>query len=288
MGLSQSAVSHALARLRLALGDDLFVRGPSGLRPTPRAAEMGESIRAALRLMEAAVSASPFDPATAHRVFQIAVSGYAGTVLMPPVARRVLAEAPGVRLRLRGVSAAMADDLDRGRLDMIIDSLEQVAPRFAYTPLFTETGVWVLRAGHPAAARGLTLASLAALPHLMVGGGDAADAGAASAIGGLGLRRTTSWGDAYALDDRPMRNPDSPVSVPDSYSALAMVSQTDMTALLPRRLAAMAAQRDGLVLIEPGGRAEPVHFGAAVRKSDGEAGAVAWLLALVREVAAAI
>ncbi|MDB5432142.1 MAG: transcriptional regulator, LysR family [Caulobacter sp.] len=288
LGLSQSAVSHALGRLRLALGDELFVRGPAGLRPTPRAAEMGEAIRAALTLLETAVSAPSFDSSTAQRVFHLATSAYVGSVLIPAVAQRLLTEAPGIRLRVRPISPAVAEELDRGRLDMAIDSLEQVAARFVYRPLFTDTGVWVVRAHHPAGPR-LTLETLATLPHLAVASGDP-DEGRPGGAGasGLGLKRATAWSETYALGDRSMRDFDGPVSVPDSHTALAMISQTDMAALLPRRLATLYRQRGRLILIEPDGHPEPAEFGAAVRRSDAESGPVAWLLTLIAEVAAGI
>ena len=63
LGLSQSAVSHALRRLREMVGDELFIRGQTGLRPTPRALEIADTARTALKLLETAVTAQRFDPA---------------------------------------------------------------------------------------------------------------------------------------------------------------------------------------------------------------------------------
>jgi DNA-binding transcriptional LysR family regulator len=287
LGLTQSAVSHALGRLRLSLGDELFVRGPAGLSATPRAAEMGPAVRAALKLLETAVSAPRFDPATAERVFHIAASAYACSVLMPGVVQRVLREAPGVKLRLRGLDASLVDDLDRGRLDMVIGGFDYVASRFAHAPLFMETGVWVIRADHPAAKGKLDDAVLARLPRLIVASGDAAMEGAAR-MGGrdLGLRTITAWSDDYDLGGVSLRDFQGPVTVPDAYSALIIVGETDMAALLPRRLAMLAQQRGRLVLIEPSREPEPASFGAVIRGGDSEP--VDWLLQIVREVAAKI
>jgi DNA-binding transcriptional LysR family regulator len=286
LGLTQSAVSHALGRLRLSLDDELFVRGPAGLQPTPRAAEMGQQVRAALKLLESAVSDPAFDPAVDRRVFAIAASGYVCSVLMPAVVRRLLAEAPGVRLHLRGLDAALTEDLDRGRLDMAIGGFEHVARRFRYTELFTETGVWVMRADHPAAANGpVHISALAGLPHLLVSSGEDADL-----AGGrdLGLRRLTSWSDDYALGAASIGDMEGPVTVPDSYSAMAMVSQTDLAALLPRRQATLALQKGRLILVEPEHRPEPVSFGAVIRATESEAGPTAWLLRIIAEAASAI
>lgn len=285
LGLTQSAVSHALGRLRLHLGDELFVRGPLGLQATPRAAEMGPAVRAALKLLENAVSAPSFDPAASDRVFHIAASSYACSVLMPGVVQRLLVQAPGIRLRLRGLDSNLADDLDRGRLDMVISGFEHVADRFTYTHLFNETGVWVIRADHPAGGGVFTDEVLLSLPRLIVTSGEAALAGA-SALGGRGLdlRRLTTWSDDYALGGVSLRDFDGPVTVPDAYSALVMVGATDMAALLPRRLAKLAMERGRLILIEPSREPEPASFGAVIRA--GESEPVSWLLRLVGEVAA--
>ncbi|KRB42533.1 LysR family transcriptional regulator [Phenylobacterium sp. Root700] len=285
LGLTQSAVSHALGRLRASLGDELFLRGPTGLRATPRAAEMGPAIRAALKLLESAVTTPRFDPATTQRTFHISASAYACSVLMPGVVQRLLSEAPGVKLRMRGPDASLVDDLDRGRLDMVIGGFDYVAARFAYAPLFMETGVWVIRADHPAANGELDDAVLARLPRLIVASGDAAMEGAAR-MGGrdLGLRTITSWGDDYDLGGVSLRDFQGPVTVPDAYSALIIVGQTDMAALLPRRLAMLAQQRGRLVLIEPSREPEPASFGAVIRA--GESQPVNWLLGIVRDEAA--
>jgi DNA-binding transcriptional LysR family regulator len=288
LGLTQSAISHALGRLRQSLGDELFVRGPSGLQATPRAVEMGGPIRAALKLLETAVAAPRFDPAVDQRTFNVSASAYLCSVLMPGVVRRVLAQAPGVKLRLRGIEGPLAEELDHGRLDIVIGGFEHVAPRFTHTPLFTETGVWVIRADHPAtrSAPGgdITPLALAGIPYLVVSGGEEIEAVRQGSRRELGLRRITSWSDDYALPST--RGLKGPVTVPDASSALVMVSQTDMAALLPRRLATLAAERGAVVLVEPNRHPEPAQFGAVIRGGESATGPVAWLMRLVTEVAA--
>src|ERR1700741_3459721 len=71
LGLSQSAVSHSLNRLRALLGDDLFLRTSSGIRPTARATEIGPEVHAALRQIQSALSVKSFDPATTEQSFTI-------------------------------------------------------------------------------------------------------------------------------------------------------------------------------------------------------------------------
>ena len=286
LGLTQSAVSHALGRLRLSLGDELFVRGPSGLQATPRAVEMGGPIRAALKLLESAVTVPRFDPTVDERVFHISASAYLCSVLMPGVVRRLQAEAPGVKLRIRAVEGPLAEDLDHGRLDLVLGGFEHVAPRFGYTPLFVETAVWVIRADHPAARHEITPRILAEIPYLVVSAGHEVEETRRGSRRELGLRRITSWSDDYALP--ASRGLDGPVTVPDTSSALVMVSQTDMAALLPRRLATLAAERGSVVMVEPTRHPEPAQFGAVIRGGESQAGPVAWLLRLVAEVAAGL
>ena len=279
LGLTQSAVSHALGRLRASLGDDLFERGASGLQATPRALEMAPAIRAALKMLEDAVSPSRFDPATTDRLFHVAASPYARSVIMPAVVRRVLAEAPGAKLHLVSPSSNVVDDLDRGRLDVVIGAFDHVDDRFEHVPLFDETGVWVIRAGHPALSPGISDEVLAKLPRLLISGAEPREPTRGR---GLGLQRLSNWHDSYALGGVALREVDSPVSVPDAYSALIIVGETDMAALLPRRLALLAQQRGKLVLIEPSREPEPASFGAVIRS--GESEPVNWLLEIVRDV----
>ena len=93
--LTQSAVSHALARLRIALEDPLFVRVPSGLQPTERAHQLAPGLRVALAEIRSLVAAPVFDPATTSRHFTISASNYFCTLLVRLIAR-VRGTAPGI------------------------------------------------------------------------------------------------------------------------------------------------------------------------------------------------
>ena len=85
IGLSQPAVSHALGRLRHMLKDDLFVRTPEGMIPTPRAEQLAEPLRRALNDMELALEPESFVPSEASRRFDVAVNNYAAVVLAPAI-----------------------------------------------------------------------------------------------------------------------------------------------------------------------------------------------------------
>ncbi|PLR22870.1 LysR family transcriptional regulator [Caulobacter zeae] len=279
LGLSQSAVSHALRRLREMVGDDLFVRGQTGLRPTPRAMEIADTARTALKLLETAVSAQRFDPRVDQHAFTVAAGTYISYVLGPLIAERVMAVAPNVQVHFRSLYAGMTEDLDTGRLDMVIGCFESVPGRFTHTRLFDEAGVWVVRVGHPAVADGIDLEALARVPRLGVTGGN--DDPDRTSAGHIGLRRVTSWGERYALGDDSYQ----PFSVQDSFSALSMISRSDMICILPKRLAETAAERGKVVMIEPPAPPPPTPFGAVMRASDGPDSPNGWLLEVCREAA---
>src|SRR6059036_1668949 len=85
LGMSQPALSHALNRLRYLLKDQLFIRTPKGMAPTPRAEQLALPLRKALADMERALEPEAFVPAEASRRFSIAVNNYAAIVLAAPL-----------------------------------------------------------------------------------------------------------------------------------------------------------------------------------------------------------
>src|ERR1700761_4362520 len=85
LAISQPAVSHALNRLRHALKDKLFVRTPSGMLPTPRAAQLAVPVRKALDELQLAVEGNRFDPSSTERRFTLAVNNYAAVVAAGPI-----------------------------------------------------------------------------------------------------------------------------------------------------------------------------------------------------------
>src|SRR3954466_1923495 len=96
LGLTQPAVSNALARLRGVFNDALFVRTPGGMDATPFARQLAEPVRQALALLESALAHGPgFDPATSTRAFRFYMSDLGQIEFLPPLIERVQASAPG-------------------------------------------------------------------------------------------------------------------------------------------------------------------------------------------------
>ncbi|HEV7277186.1 MAG TPA: LysR family transcriptional regulator [Devosiaceae bacterium] len=151
LGLTQSAVSAALGRLRQILGDDLFVREGNRMVPTPRALALQEPVRTALRQIEGALSAAAgFDPATADRDFVLAGSDYVSTFLMPRLARVVRPEAPGVTLQMLDVPPQQAFSfLSEGRVDVAVERQMETPDWIGNAALYRSFVVVVARKGHP-------------------------------------------------------------------------------------------------------------------------------------------
>lgn len=170
LGLSQSAVSHALQRLRRAFGDELFVRGPEGMSPTPRAHDLAEPVRRALAEIESALHQDRFDPATSTARFRLVLNNTAAVVLAAPIAEWIGSRAPSLSLHMSPSGTVRVDDLlDRGDVDLAIVGAGRVeGERFGTTTLIRDGFAVVARHGHPALARPLTYERLADLSHLVV------------------------------------------------------------------------------------------------------------------------
>src|ERR1700730_17169613 len=129
LGLSQPAMSHALSRLRHMLKDDLFIRSPKGMLPTPRAEQLAAPVRTALDGLQQSLEPTQFDPSKATRRFRIAVDNYAAVVLVGILAARIGKIAPQVLLEFQpSGTLKIIDLLDRGELDLAIGPYSGSSP----------------------------------------------------------------------------------------------------------------------------------------------------------------
>src|SRR3954468_6646559 len=151
LGLTQPAVSNALARLRAVFGDALFVRTPAGMEPTPFARGVAEPVRQALALLESALSHGPgFDPGSSTRAFRFYMSDLGQVEFLPPLVERMQREAPGVRLEAAALDVEdIADALGTGALDLAIGFLPGLGPPVRRRALFRDPYMCLMRADHP-------------------------------------------------------------------------------------------------------------------------------------------
>jgi DNA-binding transcriptional LysR family regulator len=170
LGLSQPAMSHALTRLRHMLKDELFVRSPNGMMPTPQAQQLATPIRIALDGLQQSLEPDQFEPAKATATFHIAVDNYAAIVLVAPIAAHVARIAPGVKLDFRPSGTLdVLERLDRSELHLAMGPSGVQGERFSRKRLLQDQFVVVHRKGHPVAkAREFSTEKLATLPQLEI------------------------------------------------------------------------------------------------------------------------
>lgn len=220
LGLTQSAISHALARLRHMLKDELFVRSPEGMLPTPRAERMAGAIHQALQEMRVTLEADQFDPSSASRVFTIAANNYAARAVIPSLVHHVAMLAPFVVMDVRPIGMLqMLDQLDAGTVELALSPLVEGGERFKCLGLLEDSYVAVTAHDHPLASEPtLSTERLANLPHIAItsSGDDTNFVDDALAEQGLGRR---IWAKL------PL------------HSVLSVLTSSQAVAVVPRRVA---------------------------------------------------
>ncbi|THD59635.1 MAG: LysR family transcriptional regulator [Phenylobacterium sp.] len=233
IGLSQPAMSHALNRLRHMLGDELFVRTPDGMTPTPRAEALAEPLRNALSEMQLALEPLTFDPQGSGRRFTLGLNNFASVVIAPPLVAAVFDEAPAVRLDMRPSGTLdIADCLDRGDIELAIGSLEAPGERFRSELLLEDPFVLVMRSGHPACKAVLSAETLAGLLYLEVSSSGEDTAFLDRWLAARGLARRISLRAPY-------------------LSTRVILAQSDLVAIFSRRVAEVFARNFPLEMREP-------------------------------------
>ena len=170
VGLTQPAMSNALARLRKLFGDPLFVRTPGGMDATPLARELAGPVRQALALLGTALaSQAAFDPARSERTFRLHMSDIGEMVFLPPLLERLEGAASGVHIETRAtpereIEAALA----AGELDLAVGFLPGLRSPVRSHRLFRDAYVCMMRADHPRIGRTLTRKAFMEAAHALV------------------------------------------------------------------------------------------------------------------------
>jgi DNA-binding transcriptional LysR family regulator len=178
LSVTQPAVSNALRRLRESVGEDLLIRAPSGVKPTPRAEALWPEVRTALGHLRAALSPGEFNPQTDATSFRIAMADATAAMFMPPLVSQI--EHSEALANLRVLPLTTRDPtalLERGDADLAIGHFpEAIAGSLGkgseaslrHERLHDSEYVCVMRAGHPLADAQLTLDAYCAAHHLLV------------------------------------------------------------------------------------------------------------------------
>ncbi len=172
LGRSQPAISNALQRLRVLLGDDLLVRVPKGFILTPRAEAIREPLREAIALVEGCLAEeSQFDPGSATGVFRLSTPDRLSLVVVPPLYARLRKLAPNMALQVQTADRQQALDLlDADRTDLAIGWLDEKPSHLIAEFMMEESLFCVFRRDHPILKprTKFNIASVLSFPHLVV------------------------------------------------------------------------------------------------------------------------
>jgi DNA-binding transcriptional LysR family regulator len=163
LGLSQSAASHALARLRAHTGDPLFVRGAGGFYPTPYGERLSTAARRALDILLDGIAANPpFDPSSTTRKFNVYLSDVGQMVFLPKLLALTAGETPKASLRVCPIPLEQPGaPLASGEVDLAVGFFRNLTTGFRQSMLFRERYVCVVRADHPNFGSGMSTEAFA-------------------------------------------------------------------------------------------------------------------------------
>ena len=239
LGLSQPAVSRALARLREMYKDPLFVRQQRGVTPTPFAEALAMPVAAALQTLRSTFERPTFDHAREKRVFRVAMSDVGERLFLPRLMDHLAAQAPGVAVEAVSPSLGeLQDGLASGRIDLAVGFLGALSKQTHHRRLFRERFVYVARQGHPVVRGSLRREQLREVPHVV--GGPAGTQHAAAVEKVLAGPRVKA---RVAL------------RVHSFLCVGPVVAGTELIGVVPSNLAAVVAGHMPLQLIDP-----PVQF----------------------------
>ncbi len=240
LSTTQPAVSHALRRLRDAVGDPLFERQPGGVRPTARAEALWPQVHAMLQGLEATLSPRAFDPAMARAPFRISTSDATAALLCPPLLRRLASAGDSLSLRVRPLTTrdprAM---LEAGEIDLAIGYFPDVQLALAAAGtdanlrslgLFSTRYRCVMRRGHPLAEAPLTLDAYCSARHLLVSFSGRAFGFVDQALQALGRERRIV------------------LTVNQFFTAGQVVADSDLLTVLPASFVAATGAQEHLVV----------------------------------------
>ncbi len=225
LSLSQSAVSHALKRLRGHVGDELLTRTAFGVVPTPKAEALWPSVRQALEQLEHAIAPRHFDPCTDGSNFLLTMADATAVVLLPTMARRL--QASGARPNLQVLPLTTRDPrklLENNEADVAIGHFptatmailrEGLDSALRRERLYDSEYACVMRLGHPLAEGELTLDRFCDAQHLSVSLSGRAHGPLDAALAALGRRRRVA------------------LTVNQFFTAGQVVADSDLLTVLP-------------------------------------------------------
>lgn len=218
LGLSVSATSRTLTRLRSATGDPLLVQAGRSLVPTPYAEQLAERVHAVTREARAVLmpAIDHVDPASLERTFTIRANEGFVALFAAALVASITEAAPHVRLRFAPKPDKEATPLRDGRIDLEIGTTGASAPEMRSRLLFRDHFIGAVRQRHPILEGAMTPQRYAACKHVVTSRRGAATGPVDDALRELGLRR-----EIVAI-------------VPGFVDAMNIARHSDLIALVPR------------------------------------------------------
>ena len=245
LGLSSSAMSRTLSRLRAATGDPLLVRAGRGLVPTPHAMALRERVRGLAAEVKAVLQPATglLDVGGLEREFTIRANEGFVEVFAARLVGAVTAVAPGVRLRFAPKADKDVRPLREGWVDLDIGVLGVSGPEMRMQALFVDHFVGVVRRGHPLASEAMTAARYAACRHVVASRRGQSVGPVDAALAEMGLSRRVV------------------VVVPSFPAALAVAATSDLVGLVTHSFVRAEQAREGgpAALVRAAGRDTADH-----------------------------
>ncbi len=245
LNLSQPAMSNALRRLRALFNDPLLIRTSEGMTPTARALELEPMLRDVLSKIDQVVQPrGDFEPASVQRVFRIMASDYAESTLLPSVLGKLRTLAPGLTLDIMTPSDVSFLDVERGKVDMVINRFDSMPQSFHQIHLWNDSFTCVLSPHNPV-LKNFTLDNYLKANHVWV---SKTGMGVGVGVDPSDVQRL-GWVDV-ALNKlgkkRQIR-----IFTRHYQAAMTLAEQNDLIVTLPTRAAQLNANNPRVVLREP-------------------------------------
>ncbi|RBP11931.1 LysR family transcriptional regulator [Roseiarcus fermentans] len=268
VGLSQPAMSRALARLRDVFDDPLLVRAGGGLAPTPAALALAPKVAAALEGLRGLFRVPVVDPARLERTIRLAAADAQTILIVPRVASRLEREAPGVDLVVSTIGRDIMARMEQGEVDLCFaTAATPLPPGAASETLADDRLALVMRRGHPGADRDWALADYARYRHATVSFFGDGVSEIDARLGAAGVERRVA------------------LTTPHFMATVAAVAGSDLVTTISAAFARRFASPLGLVLKPP-----PFDDALVLTVVSTRAGAadpaLRWFRTLLREEAA--
>lgn len=233
VGLSQPAMSRALARLRDMFNDELLVRTSTGLAPTARGEQLLAKLPPTMGSIREILTSRGFRPEDTKSKIAVAMPEHQALVLLPRLLPRLRSRAPHLDIVVNPLLAGTLRHLENGETDLALGQVDDTPPGFFRRTLYTDRFACLLRRDHPSLQQDWTAELFRTLRHAVI----------APSSG-------SGFGQVYDPLAK-LRLPDQdPLTVPNMMMAPMMVAETDLVLTVPRRVAMRAAAMLPLAVME--------------------------------------